>query len=305
MLIESRKLRHLVCALVTIVASGNVWAAGEKEKEAPTVYHLEVVLFRHADTQAVAKERWPEIYGVDSVDRLVYVTPQPLAPVAAPTPVAAPATKPGATKPAVATAPPPAAPAAPDPSADWFHFLGQRDFKLTSTVAKISKLPGYEVLLHTAWRQPAFDFQESAAAYVFDGMLFPEHSMADLASSTVSTPVEEEPPSPEFNPPRFSGTIKLAAGRYLHVALDLLLRGVAQTPESVDAAGNLVENPHYVIQGYRLNETRRVRIGEVHYFDHPAFGALVLVAATEKKKGANVEKETVGDAPIPSGGPDD
>jgi hypothetical protein len=29
---------------------------------------------------------------------------------------------------------------------------------------------------------------------------------------------------------------------------------------------------------YRLNERRRVKLSETHYFDHPKFGALVRVS---------------------------
>jgi hypothetical protein len=29
---------------------------------------------------------------------------------------------------------------------------------------------------------------------------------------------------------------------------------------------------------YRLNESRRIKVSETHYFDHPKFGALVRVS---------------------------
>lgn len=253
------------------------------EKE-PTIYHLEVVLFRSTNSQAIANERWPEVFGTASVDRLIHVASTDLAAAAA---VKDPTKKSATTGPQV------------------FRFLGQKDFKLTSTVAKLARIPNHDVMLHTAWRQPAIDLQENAAVYVFDGMLFPERPLDGSFSPVAAVPVGAEAESPEFNPPRFSGTVKLAVGRYLHVGMDVLLRGVTQRDESVNAEGNLVGVPRGAIQGYRLNEIRRVKIGEVHYFDHPAFGALVLVAATEKKGNTNVEKETVGDAPIPTAPPDD
>jgi hypothetical protein len=95
-------------------------------------------------------------------------------------------------------------------------------------------------------------------------------------------------------------------GRYLHVALDLLYRHPAMRTDGMNADGQPIEAMRTALQGYRLNETRRIKLGEVHYFDHPAFGALVLVAPIEKSKSANVEKETVGaDSPARPGGPDD
>ncbi len=261
----------------------------------PTIYHLEIVLFRNTNPPStISKETWPDIFGTASVEHLIYPTFPDLAPATPPPPNAAPGQKKSPEK-----APPP-------PSQQYYRFLGQRDFKLSATVAKLARLPGYEVMLHTAWRQPAIDLQDNSAVYLFDGMMFPEHPLeGGFSPNGAATPVGAMPESPVFNPPRFSGTVKLAAGRYLHVDLDVLLRGLTQRDESVDANGNLIASAHTGIQGYRLDETRRIKIGEVHYFDHPAFGALVLVAATEKSRNTNVEKETVGDSPILSTPPDD
>lgn len=56
------------------------------------------------------------------------------------------------------------------------------------------------------------------------------------------------------------GTVKLRRTRYLHVDLDLMYV-LGSDP------GNYV----------RLVEERRVRLNELHYFDHPLFGAIVQV----------------------------
>jgi hypothetical protein len=56
------------------------------------------------------------------------------------------------------------------------------------------------------------------------------------------------------------GTVKLRRTRYLHVDLDLMYV-LGSGP------GNYV----------RLVEERRVKLNELHYFDHPLFGAIVQV----------------------------
>lgn len=56
------------------------------------------------------------------------------------------------------------------------------------------------------------------------------------------------------------GTVRLRRTRYLHVDLDLIY-----------VLGSGMGN--YV----RLEEERRVRLNELHYFDHPLFGAIVQV----------------------------
>jgi hypothetical protein len=73
-----------------------------------------------------------------------------------------------------------------------------------------------------------------------------------------------------------SGTIRvhLSARNFLHVTLDLTYRADTAAPPLVAADGldELVFAPRY-----HLAATRTVRSGELHYFDHPAFGVLVRV----------------------------
>jgi len=64
-------------------------------------------------------------------------------------------------------------------------------------------------------------------------------------------------------PATLAGTISLHRGRFLHIALDLTL----------DTRTEL----RPLSQPFRLTERRRLRSGEVHYFDHPAFGVVLTV----------------------------
>lgn len=66
------------------------------------------------------------------------------------------------------------------------------------------------------------------------------------------------------------GALRFYLSRFLLVDVGLTLK---------EAAGGVIsggaENEGMV---YRLNERRRVKLSETHYFDHPKFGALVRVA---------------------------
>ncbi len=66
------------------------------------------------------------------------------------------------------------------------------------------------------------------------------------------------------------GTVKVSVERYLHADLDLLLNNKSGGSYFSSSRG-----------GYRLQESRRMRSGEVHYFDHPMMGALVLISANK------------------------
>lgn len=65
------------------------------------------------------------------------------------------------------------------------------------------------------------------------------------------------------------GTATISVGRYLHADLDLLLN---------KAGGSYFSSSR---GGFRLQESRRMRSSEVHYFDHPLMGALVLISSTK------------------------
>jgi hypothetical protein len=113
---------------------------------------------------------------------------------------------------------------------------------------------GYRVLWHQAWTQPAGEREQDQAV--------PLAVLAALGGGEAA--------------PELSGSVELAAGRYLHLGLDL----------SVPADGEAT---------YTLARSRRVKINDLHYFDHPRLGAITLVTVPEAQPGA----EDAPEAPPP------
>jgi len=70
------------------------------------------------------------------------------------------------------------------------------------------------------------------------------------------------------------GSITLIRERYLHLAVDLTLA----------SPGAL----------YRLDETRRIRSGELHYFDNPRFGVIARVTPYESDESAPEDADAAG-----------
>ena len=89
----------------------------------------------------------------------------------------------------------------------------------------------------------------------------------DLASLGVSNP---------------RGTVRVYLSRFLHVNLDLTLQDGAPgaLPTSDTELNELSLAPRY-----RLVTQRQVRSGELHYFDHPAFGVLVRITPVPVETG--------------------
>jgi hypothetical protein len=94
------------------------------------------------------------------------------------------------------------------------------------------------------------------------------------------------------------GTLRLVVSRYLHAEVDLLYRD-----PSPDAETRTYRRPGLLVPegaerqlpaGFRLETSRRMRSGEIHYIDHPRFGVLVFVNPWEPEE---EEGEAAGEEP--------
>jgi hypothetical protein len=95
-----------------------------------------------------------------------------------------------------------------------------------------------------------------------------QHWQQTIDAKTVAKPVRVM----ATNPAELEGTIRFFMSRHLHLDVNLLFRDVAA------GSGNVV---------YRLNEQRKLKSQETHYFDHPRLGVLIRVMPLdlEKEKG--------------------
>lgn len=107
----------------------------------------------------------------------------------------------------------------------------------------------YRVLIHKRWLQTAEPRSEAKWIRVSD---------------------------PNVANQNLEGTLRFYQGRYLHVDLELLYR------DTGTGGSSPVELSSASPQIFRISEHRRIRSGEVHYFDHPKFGAMVRVAPVEE-----------------------
>lgn len=126
-----------------------------------------------------------------------------------------------------------------------FTELSQSNYTLNRIRDGLSPRAGYSVLFHRAWRQLAYDRNHAVD--------YPVHSIAVNARDSID------------------GTVTLIRERYLHLDIDLLLMQAENSTAVTysDGPGN--------VPVYRLNESRRVRSSEIHYFDHPRIGVIARV----------------------------
>ena len=139
---------------------------------------------------------------------------------------------------------------------------------------------GYTVLFHRAWRQVGYDAAHAIA--------YPIHFRADNGRDSID------------------GSVTLVRERYLHLDVDLLLTsGDSGSPAAyADSPGGR--------PAFRLQEKRRLRSREMHYFDHPRFGVIAMVTPydapeeeAEPEPDDTAEQPAAVFVPITGPGPDD
>jgi len=156
------------------------------------------------------------------------------------------------------------------PRAEWPDFLpfDKESFALNGVYNRIIRLDAYEPLIHLGWIQPAKSTDDAKPYRIL---------------SQPDAPVE------------ITGTVTLYKERYLHLALDLALESIPAVevfeseteipPERVFGRGMSAaedEPASQVSATHKLQQSRRIRVSNTHYFDHPLFGVIATVSKIEE-----------------------
>ena len=156
------------------------------------------------------------------------------------------------------------------PRPEWPDFIAfdKKSYSLNGVYNRIIRLDAYQPLVHLGWIQAAKSTAEAK----------PFH-------------IESEPDAPL----EVSGTITLYKERYLHLALDLSLE-TAPSDEISEPAAEIPPERVFglnfsapqddrsvtVNETHKLQQSRRIRVSNTHYFDHPLFGVIATVSAIEE-----------------------
>lgn len=157
------------------------------------------------------------------------------------------------------------------PRAEFPDFVpfDEASFTLNGVYNRIIRLDAYEPLIHLGWVQPAKN-TEAAKPY----------QITNQSGAPVG----------------ITGTVTLYKERYLHLALDLALESIPEDealepaaqeipPERVFGLSMPVSEDkptEHASATHKLQQSRRIRVSNVHYFDHPLFGVIATVNKIEE-----------------------
>lgn len=144
-----------------------------------------------------------------------------------------------------------------------FSMLKDSEMRLRSPMQRLKASPRYKPLLHIGWRQPA------TAAAGFPGVRLPAGAPGNSSGSAENLSARNGDAGSA--PQALEGLVRLSRGRFLNLGVDLRLR------QPAEPARGLFSRQAEPDRVFRLQQARRVRRGELNYFDHPRFGAIVLI----------------------------
>lgn len=184
-----------------------------------------------------------------------------------------------------------------------YQRLSASQLKLSSQFNYIEKSSRYRPLQHIGWRQPGLERGVAPAILIYPYATDEEATLEDYLEQANKLPAQAESDEEWQERVYAFGYIRLILSRYLHIESNLLLSvpvqvespqlplesmplPIAPMASSYDyqyLAGNetsplLGENRMMTEYRYfHIDENRRIRKNELHYFDHPRFGMLLLV----------------------------
>lgn len=143
---------------------------------------------------------------------------------------------------------------APGGGANAFPEAPRSSLRMRGLANSLAASGSRNVILHTAWRQPAANKDSAIPVRIHGGRTFTN----SLPDTSIDSPTAVD---------QIDGTVLLGLSRFVHIYTDFYYR----VPQPVTN----------VLSNFRVRDHRRMRSGEVHYLDHPLFGILIRVSPTQ------------------------
>jgi hypothetical protein len=185
-------------------------------------------------------------------------------------------------------------------------------YKLLDSYKSLARSRNYRPLLHTSWRQPIGTGKNNFKVRLAGGKDYA--SRYGLQGKLLSS--GDEPANEGLW--EVDGYIRLSASRFLHAETELLFRrpsvtagataiapaAIAPTAPPATTAATPATGSNLTwqtdagviadedwLQFYKFNQSRRLKSNELHYFDHPMFGLMIVLRPLEPERAGDGETE--------------
>ncbi len=210
-------------------------------------YQVEVIVFENLQADADG-ESWPVTPGYPDTDLAVDIyAEEPDIALQEPLPTATPVVDPALET--VVDAQSGTAPAAVEAPVTYRQ-LAPEQLRIANIFSRMKRSANYRPLLHLAWYQSG------------------EEEVSSQSVRVMLNSVQD--PNSINNQQILDGTVKMRKSRFIHMDVDLayFLPADMATLNGTQTYASLV----------RMQESRKMRLNELHYLDHPLFGVVVYVS---------------------------
>lgn len=166
-----------------------------------------------------------------------------------------------------------------------FSLMQESRNRLAGTERVLRLSSDYRPLLHYSWQQPAYERENARFVHI---QKLTEEAAAMAASETTETVADTTVTEPAFietiiDPGYIvDGAIRIRSGFFLHVDVDLTyFTAIPQQNRIVQTAGQVQNVDLFQKIPVQLQESRKIKLNELHYFDHPMFGLIIQVSRLE------------------------
>ena len=189
--------------------------------------------------------------------------------------------------------------------------LADSQSQFQELIAKISREPGVNGLLHMTWQENMKPRRQAKPIRIYAGKDFGERYRADGSTieennelvqhfSYLNDFLTQDSKDPVW---QLDGTINIYLNHWLYIETDLVLRDEGEkalaTPEAELAnSANLTQTDEIEVAkqvpylyAIHMKQNRRVRSNEMHYFDHPRLGLLIQIRKMEQPSEREVTQE--------------
>ena len=141
-----------------------------------------------------------------------------------------------------------------------YRLLPSSMYKLGGVYSELRSSREYRPILHIAWQQP--QVTQSRSKYV--------HIRKDDGTT--------QQDNAEDALVKLDGVIRIRSSQFLHADVDLFYFINELSESFINANAGSKDSNQIQATFVELNETRRMKLNELHYFDHPVFGLFMRVS---------------------------
>ena len=241
------------CIFIALINPSWIFAVSSTSPPQPQLYKVEIIVFAHVTANGLLSEHWPEnpplptmnrVYDLQSMPRKTAVLDNPdLIPAA---------TKPGA-----------------------YQSLPTSYFGLTAEASKLTVKNNYPLLVHVAWLQPGLPIRNSRRIHIYGGQAYDMNGqpLTDVSPLNVNSS-NIILPAPNGNKQwQLNGYVRVSQPYLFQLHANLVLTIPSSLLQQVSpAAAAKLQTNQFILQ-----QTFRMKLGQLYYIDHPLFGILAQI----------------------------